>query len=198
MAFLTFLMHPGSASPGDKDEPCGLTNDSAEGGVSSSAPAELSQSWKLGWPFLQEQGLFFKLVLNPYFTLLVPYRGREMVFKLYSQVVPCPEGFILRWKSTWGGWGTSCSSTQMWWSSREGHKTQQSCSCAPQQQFSVPLCLPHLLSWSTSNQSSSSCSHHCHPVQSSSRNFVIPPHSLNSLPSHSSGFSPREVARRAE
>lgn len=103
-------MHRGTASPGDKDEPCGLKNDSVV--EYSSAPAEFSQSWKLGWPFLQEQGLFFKVVLNPFFTVLVSYRRRGIVFKLFVQVVSCPGGFFFRWKSTWEGWGTFCSSTQ--------------------------------------------------------------------------------------
>lgn len=103
---------------------------------------------------------------------------------------------------------------QMWWSlsdwsPRGDSKTQQCCSCAPQQHCSAmlslywpiilstncsaPLYLLHLLSCSISSPDSNSCSPHSYQDQSSGRNFVIPPHSLNSLLSHSSGLSPRRA-----
>lgn len=168
------------------------------GGVNSSAPAEFSQSWKFGWPFLQEQGLFF-IVLNPLFTVLVSYR-RDMVFKLFLRVLSCPGGFFFRWKSTWEGWGTSCSSTQGRCDEASvtgalgGTIKPSNAAPVPPRSIALfaPLCLLHLLSWRMSSQGSNSCSHHCYQDQSSSRNFVIPPHSLNSLPSHSSGFSPKK------
>lgn len=99
MAFLTFLMHPGMSSPGDKDEPCGLTNDSVTLQLQlSSAKAE-----SLADLFYRSKAYFFKVVFNSFFTVLVSYRRRDTDFKIYLHVVSYPGGFFFRWESTWEG-----------------------------------------------------------------------------------------------
>lgn len=47
--------------------------------------------------FYKSKVYFFIVVLNPFFTVLVSYRRRDLVFKLFVHVASCPGGFFFRW-----------------------------------------------------------------------------------------------------